>query len=143
MFVVPMPEADDADALLSGREGRLLASLARAMELSEERVYLASALPAHDVAPDWAALAEGGLGDVLRHHVALAAPQRVIVFGGSILPLFGHDPAQGAPAPSEIAIQAGALPLLATLAPGNLLRSAGQRALLWRRWLDWTDTEGE
>ena len=42
---------------------------------------VASALPRHAPHPDWAALARDGLGDVLAHHVTLAAPQRLLVLG--------------------------------------------------------------
>lgn len=143
MLLVPMPEAEDRDTLLAGAEGRLLASLVAAMGLAPDGAYLAAALPRHAALPDWNALAARSLGEVLHHHISLAAPERVIVLGRSILPLLGHDPAQGAPLPEEIAIQGSALPLLVSLAPGRLLESAGQRAALWRRWLDWTDGDGE
>ncbi len=139
LFLVPMPEAEDGDTLLSGPEGRLLGSFATAMGLDESQVYWASALPRHVAHPDWDRLGADGLGDALLHHLALAAPQRVIAFGQRILPLIGHDPAQAAPAGNEIAIQPGPVPLLATIAPQQLLGNAGQRAALWRRWLDWTD----
>lgn len=142
MVVVPMPEEADGETLLSGPEGRLVASLALAMGHAPDAIYLASALPRYMVLPDWAGLAQRGLGDVLRHHIQLAAPKRVIVLGRGILPLLGHDPAQAAPLPDKIAIQAGSLPLLVSLAPGNLLLNAGQRASLWQRWLDWTDGDG-
>lgn len=138
MFLVPMPEAGDADALLSGPEGRLLASLATAMGLAPEEAYCAAALPRHAPLPDWDRLAADGLGEVLLHHIALAAPKRLIVLGMRVLPLLGHDPAQGAPAVSEIAIQPRPVPFLATFAPERLLGNARQRAGLWQRWLDWT-----
>ena len=142
MMLVPMPEADDRESLLSGSEGRLLASLAIAMGLAPQQVYFASALPRHTLLPDWEDLAAGGLGKILRHHIALANPARVIVLGTRILPLLGHDPAQAAPAVSELAIQGREVPLLATYAPERLLGNARQRAGLWQRWLEWTDGNG-
>jgi DNA polymerase len=139
MLLVPMPEADDRETLLSGREGRLLAALVTAMGLRPEQVYLAAALPRHAALPDWERLRDDGLGEVLLHHVRLAAPQRLMVLGTRILPLLGHDPAQAAPAVSELAIQDRSVPLLASYAPERLLGNARQRAGLWSRWLDWTD----
>ena len=139
MLLVPMPEAEDRDSLLSGREGRLLASLVTAMGLSPEQVYFAAALPRHTPVPDWERLTADGLGEVLLHHVRLAAPRRLIVLGTRILPLLGHDPAQAAPAVSELAIQGRTEPMLVSYAPDRLLVHAGQRAALWQRWLDWTD----
>ena len=139
MLLVPMPEADDRDTLLSGPEGRLLASLTTAMGLAPEQVYLAAALPGHAAMPDWERLRADGMGDILLHHIELAAPKRLMVLGTRILPLLGHDPAQAAPGVSELAIQADALPVLASYAPERLLGNARQRAALWRSWLDWTD----
>jgi DNA polymerase len=141
-ILVPMPEADDGDTLLSGPQGSLLASLAQAMGMALDAVYLAAALPRHTPVPDWPALAASGLGEVLRHHLALAAPQRLLVLGRDVLPLLGHDPAQVAPAVSQIAIQDRKLPLLASYAPGRLLENARLRAGLWQRWLEWTDGDG-
>jgi len=138
MLLVPMPEAEDRDSLLSGREGRLLASLATAMGLAPEQVYLAAALPRHTPVPDWERLATDGVGEVLLHHIRLADPRRLIVLGTRILPLLGHDPAQAAPAVSELAIHESAVPMLTSYAPERLLGNARQRAGLWQRWLDWT-----
>ncbi len=139
MVLVPMPEADDRDTLLGGREGRLLASFALAMGLAPKAVYFAAALPRHTPHPDWQRLAARGLGDVLRHHVALARPERLIVFGRDVSSLLGHDPAQAAPTVSELEIQDRKLPLLVSYAPDRLLQNAGQRARLWQGWLQWTD----
>ena len=139
MLLVPMPQADDRDSLLSGPEGRLLASLVTAIGRAPEHVYLAAALPRHTPAPDWERLSAGGLGDILLHHIRLAAPKRLIVLGTRILPLLGHDPAQGAPAVSELAIHGARVPMLTSYAPERLLGHARLRAGLWRAWLDWTD----
>ena len=138
MLLVPMPEAGDADTLLSGREGKLLASLATAIGLPPEAVYIATALPRHTPLPDWEQVTADGMGEVLLHHIQLAAPKRLIVLGMRILPLLGHDPAQLAPAVSELAIQPAAVPMLATYGPDKLLANARARAALWQRWLDWT-----
>jgi hypothetical protein len=139
MLLVPMPEAEDRETLLSGPEGRLLASLATAMGLAPDAVYFAAALPRHIPLPDWERLRDEGLGEILIHHIRLAAPRRLIVLGTRILPLLGHDPAQAAPVVSELAIHGAAVPMLTSYAPERLLGNARQRAGLWRAWLDWTD----
>ena len=73
----------------------------------------------------------------------LGVRSRAIVLGRSILPLLGHNPAQAAPAVSELSIQGRPLPLLWTYAPENLLKSARERATLWQRWLEWTNGGSE
>ncbi|MEO6153627.1 MAG: hypothetical protein ABIT09_10770 [Croceibacterium sp.] len=141
MIMVPMPEAEDSNLLLSGPQGRMLANMVRARGFALDAVYVSAALPRHMALPEWSMLADEGLGDVLLHHLALAAPQRLIVLGRDILPLLGHTPAQGAPAVSELTIQSVKLRLLSSYAPGRLVDHPRLRAELWRQWLDWTGTE--
>jgi uracil-DNA glycosylase len=61
MILLPMPEADDTETLLSGRAGKLLDGLLAALGLDRSSVYLASALPCHVPMPDWTQLREQGL----------------------------------------------------------------------------------
>ncbi|MXO74173.1 hypothetical protein GRI40_02915 [Altererythrobacter aerius] len=139
MIVVPMPEDADRETLLSGPQGRLLGAFAVAAGLSADQVYYAAALPRHETLPDWAGLRAGGMGDVLGHHVALARPKRVLVLGQNILPLIGHDPAQGAQNLRTFNHEGGAVPALFEAGPERLLGNGKLRARLWRRWLEWTD----
>src|SRR5688500_4933973 len=80
MVLVATPEPEDREALLSGQQGHLLDAILNAFGTSRLEVYLASALPSHVPLADWAALATNGMADVLAHHIALAAPQRLIAF---------------------------------------------------------------
>lgn len=138
MALVPEPEAEDGETLLTGPQGKLLSAILRAMGVAEAEVYVAAALPRRLPGADWQALASQGLGEVLRHHIALAAPARVVVFGAGVLPLLGHDPTQSA-AVLPIVNQEGSeilrfdAPALATM-----LERAGAKAAFWRRWLEWT-----
>lgn len=138
-ILVPMPEAGDSDTLLSGPQGELIAAMAGALGLMPDELYLASTLRRHTAMPDWNALRSGGLGEVLLHHLALAAPQRLLVLGRDVLSLLEHDPAQSAPAISQIAIQGREVPLLASYQPARLLQRAQWRAGLWQRLLEWTE----
>lgn len=138
-ILVPMPEAEDGERLLSGREGALIAGMTAAMGLSEQHICLAACLPRHMVEPDWEELARRGLGEVVRHHLSLIGTTRLLVLGRSILPLLGHASAQRPAAIKETSIQGKALPTLIAFAPARLLSSGRQRASLWRRWLDWTE----
>ena len=141
LVLVPMPEEQDTEVLLSGPQGRLIAAMAQAMGIAADQLAIASALPRHTLLPDWAALARDGMGEVLRHHLSLAAPERVLVLGTDILPLLGHDPAQSSSAVQQLDIRGGTLPLLAGYAPAHLLEHSRMRARLWRQWLDWTENE--
>ena len=139
MVLVPEPEADDHERLLSGPQGRLLDAMLRAMGAPPERVYLASALPRHTPLPDWDRIAAEGMGAVLSHHVQLVAPRRLLVLGRNILPLFGHDAAQGSAASFLFNHEGGNVPAMAGFGLETLLARASERARFWRRWLEWTD----
>ena len=139
MVLVPMPEPGDGDRLLSGRQGEMVGRMLAAMGIEEGAAYLAAALPCHASHPDWSALGERQLGEVLRHHVALAAPQRLLVLGRKMLPLLGHDPAQDSPLAGQIALEGIDMPVLAAVGPETLLDEPRFRKALWRAWLDWTE----
>ncbi|MDY7099150.1 MAG: uracil-DNA glycosylase family protein, partial [Pseudomonadota bacterium] len=91
MVLVIDPEQGDTTHLLSGPQGQLLQKMLKAMRIDEERVYIASAMPRHTPMADTENLAAGGLDDVLRHHIALAAPKRLVAFGAGLVPLLGTD----------------------------------------------------
>lgn len=140
MVLVAMPEAGDDAALLHGRQGRLLDAILAAFGHTRDQIYLASILPRPIAAPDWAAMTANGLGDVLAHHVALAAPQRLIVFGRDVSSLLGHDPAQVAQSSLRFNHEGGSVPLAFAPALEALLERPALKRGLWARWLDWTGT---
>lgn len=143
MVIVPDPERDDADRLLSGPQGRLLDAMLGAMGIDAQEVYLASVLPRHMPMPDWPALAEKGFGALLLHHVKLTAPQRVIALGSNILPLLGNDPAHNPAVLREINHEGLTIPLLAGKSLSALLERPRWKAGLWQGWLDWTQHEAD
>ena len=138
MVLVPMPEEADRDRLLTGPQGQLIGNMLAAMGIAENAAYIASALPRHALHPDWQALADRQLGQIVAHHVNLAAPKRLLVLGRAMLPLFGHDPAQAGAKPRRIEVQGCGVPALASFGPEALLQTPRFRAGLWRGWLDWT-----
>ena len=138
MVLVAEPERDDRDLLLTGPQGRLLDAMLAAMGLEEQRLYRASVLPRRMPHADWPALAARGLGDLARHHIALAAPKRLIVFGSHILPLLGHDPTNNPEMLAHINHGGGTVPLLAARDLAMLLERPRWKAGVWQAWLGWT-----
>ena len=134
MLLVAQPEGEDDERLLSGPQGRLLAAILRAMGLAEEDTYCASALPRPAPLPDWTALAAQGLGDLTRHHIALAAPQRLLVFGRGLAPLLAEN---GEPAPA-LPLGGRAIPLMIAPRLDRLARMPGHRKQFWTKWLEWS-----
>lgn len=138
MVLVPDPEPGDATALLSGAQGRLLANMLGAMGLETDACYLASALPRHTPMADLAGLAAGGLDRVSAHHIALAAPQRIVVFGQALAAFL---PASGALAeePLREINQIGVSPpVMVTETLGSMLDMPRLKARFWRRWMEWS-----
>lgn len=138
MVIVPEPEREDQDRLLSGRQGRLLDSILTAMGLPPDRVYIASVLPRHTPMADWPALAARGLGQVLCRHVKLVGPQRLIAFGNNVLPLLGNDLPNSDQPSRRFNHEGLSIPLLVAMDLGVLLARPRAKARLWQQWLDWT-----
>jgi uracil-DNA glycosylase len=138
MIVVDMPEPDDDDSLLSGSQGRLLDAILRSFGTSRDEVYLASALPRAVPAVDWAAMKDRGLGQVLAHHIGLAAPERLIVLGANVLPLLGHALPQRSAVPLIFVHENRQIPMLASRGLPALLAQPRWKAALWQAWLDWS-----
>lgn len=137
MVLVGQPEPDDAEGLLTGGAGKLLAAMLRAMGIAQHESYLASALPAPMALPDWNELAARGVGDIARHHIALAAPQRVLAIGRAQLALFDIPPEK---ARDPLVVECGGKPYPLLAAPdfAQIARSAPRRERFWNRWLEWT-----
>lgn len=138
MVIVPDPERDDTDSLLSGPQGKLLTAMLSAMGVAPEQTYLASVLPRHMPMADWPALADKGFGGLLRHHVKLVSPRRLIALGSNILPLLGNDPAHNPAVLRTFNHDELSIPLLAGKSLAALLERPRWKAGLWQGWLDWT-----
>lgn len=142
MIIVQEPEDTDMQLLLSGRQGALLAGMLAAMGQASDDIYLAAALPRHTPLADWAALKQGGAGELLLHHIGLAAPSRVLLLGQQLPPLFGHNLTQGAAPADRLDVGGAMIPVLAARDLASLLNRPRWRAEFWRRWLEWTKEVG-
>lgn len=142
MILVGSPEPQDDTILLSGSAGRLLDGMLAAMGLSRDRIYLAAALPSASPAPDWNALADSGLDAVVRHHIALVRPRRLLVLGRSVASaLLGHDPAKNAQTLHPFNHEGRELPVLAGFDLETMLVRPNAKAGVWKSWLEWTGSE--
>ena len=138
MVLVIDPEERDGERLLTGPQGRLLTRMLVAMGLGEDQVYIASALPRHTPMADTHTLAAAGMDAVVLHHVALAAPKRLLAFGGNILPLIGHELPKDAPSLREINQSCASVPLLVSEGLDSLMAMPRLKARFWRRWMEWS-----
>jgi DNA polymerase len=139
MVLVPQPEAEDRDRLLSGPQGRLLASFLNAAGIPEENTYVAAALPRHTPHADWSGLTRAGLGRIALHHAGIVGPERVLLFGNDVLALIGNIPAQNPAFLLHLNHQGRSVPALAARSLEHMLNIPSARSRFWRDWLDWTD----
>ena len=135
LVLVPQPEEGDRAQLLEGPQGRLLANILAAMGLEESAVYLAAALPCHTPMADLALLAAGGMDAVTAHHIALAAPQKVLVLGTALGAMLGAGGADGL---REINHAGRKVPVMTSETLEAMLHSPALKARFWRRWMEWS-----
>lgn len=82
MVVTDLPDGDDGGAgLLCGGAGRLFDRMLAAIGQSRESIYLVPLCAARPITGQVPRDLEPRLGELLRHHVALAAPARVLLLG--------------------------------------------------------------
>lgn len=139
LLLVAQPEEGDRETLLSGPEGKLLDAILQASGIPLERAYFASVLPRHTPLPDLEAIEHSGMRDVVAHHIALAAPARVIAFGRLASALLPHGTAQGAAAKPDFNRELPRVPVLNARSLEALRRRPGARATFWRSWLEFSD----
>ncbi|MEY4720288.1 MAG: hypothetical protein RIQ46_13 [Pseudomonadota bacterium] len=135
MILVAHPERDDGERLLCGPQGKLLDAFLGAAGIAPERAYVASALPRHTPHADWAEAQARGLGLALARHIALVAPERLIVFGGNILPLLGNDLPNSADSLRRFNQGDLSVPLLAERDLAAFVERPRGKSGLWQRWL--------
>lgn len=134
MVMTDMPTAADcaAGTLISGEEGVLLDRMLAAMGRSRETIYLAAISCLRPADGRLAGEAGKQCALLARHHIGLAAPKALILFGdGAGRALLGLPVARGRGRWHEIATHAGAVPAILTFSPRFLLAHPAQKALAW------------
>lgn len=138
MVLVVDPEEADRETLLSGPQGSLLSNMLAAMGIKVEDAYIASALPRHTPMADTQTIAAGGMDAVTALHIELVRPKRVLALGAGILPLIGHDQAQGAPSLPKINHAPSGISLLVSEGLDSMMSMPRLKARFWRRWIEWS-----
>ncbi|MEO6093293.1 MAG: hypothetical protein ABIT04_00905 [Novosphingobium sp.] len=138
MVLVPDPEREDTERLLSGPQGRLLDAMLSAFGIAAGEAYVASVLPRHTPMADWDRLGALGFAALVAHHVKMVSPKRLICFGHTILPLLQNEPTNNAATATKLIHSPTNIPLLALRGLPALLARPKWKAEVWRNWLDWT-----
>lgn len=135
MIVTDLPEAGDceAGALLSGDAGRLFDRMLAAVGQSRASVYLVSLCVARPITGMFPREVEGRLAELARHHVALAAPKRVLLLGQTVSrAILGPDAASGRGRLQPVNYQGGQSEAVATYHPRFLLTKPAAKADAWK-----------
>ena len=135
MIVVDMPDREDdaAGALLSGSAGRLFDRMLAAIGRDRQSTYLTALAvkrpPAGRVTDDTAQALEA----LIRHHLALAAPKRVLALGNAASrAITGVDVADARGSLRAVNHDGGTSEVVASFHPRFLLERPAAKADAWR-----------
>lgn len=138
MVIVPQPEESDSKRLLEGPQGRLLANILAAMGLNDSAVYFASALPCHTPMADLSAIGIGGMDAVLAHHIALAAPQRVLVLGTGLSTYLIPEEDEHLREINQTVVNT---PIMVSETLEAMLHMPQLKVRFWKRWIEWSASQ--
>ena len=87
---------------------------------------------------DIQAVAAAGLDTVLEHHIALAAPKRLIAFGAGLAPLLAKNVSSADTSLRDTNQDLTRPPVLMSEGLDSLMDMPRLKARFWRRWMEWT-----
>jgi DNA polymerase len=134
MILADMPTGEDcaAGTLISGEPGRLFERMLAAIGRDRDSVYLAALSCIRSPSGQLNSESMKSCAALARHHIGLAAPRAVLLFGDSCAKaLLGLSVPQARGRWHELATHAGPVKALATIAPRQLLESPRLKALAW------------
>jgi uracil-DNA glycosylase family 4 len=134
MVMVDMPSAEDvaAGTLISGEAGALFDRMLVATGQSRERIYLASLSPIRTPTGGIDQKHAARLTEIARHHIALAKPRALLLFGDiSGKALVGSAVAGARARWHDVPTPAGAIRTLVTIRPEKLVAQPGLKKLAW------------
>jgi len=133
-IVVDMPEAEDraSGKLLSGEIGALFDRMLAAIKLDRSRVYLIPFSPVRPTTQRLAPADIGKLGPLLRHHLSLAAPRKLLLLGDAPVQALLDQPAiKARDAIHHVRIGETDVPAVATIHPRLVNMRRDYRPLVW------------
>ena len=134
MVITDMPTAEEAatGTIFSGEAGALVDRMFKAIGRDRETIYLA---PFSPIRPSVGRIDADGvrfLTDVMRHHIGLAAPKALLIFGDSCSrALLGEPMTQARGRWHDIETPQGPVRALVTIRPQELLTQPKLKAHAW------------
>ena len=134
MIMIDMPTAEDcaAGTLLSGDVGRLFDRMLAAIGRDRETIYFAALSCLRSADGRLVDAAEKQCGLLARHHIGLAAPKALLLFGdGASKSLLGLPVMRARGRWHEVETHAGPVRTIATISPRQLINHPAQKAHAW------------
>jgi uracil-DNA glycosylase family 4 len=134
VIVVDMPEADDraSGTLLSGEVGALFDRMLGAIKLSRADIYLVPFSPSRSTTGRVGDADLATLTSLLRHHLTLAAPKRLLLLGDApVQALLRMPAAKAREAVHMIEIEGRQVPTVASIHPRLVHLKRDYRPLAW------------
>ena len=130
MVVVDYP---DGSELIGDAAGRLFDRMLAAIGLTRESIYLTALSTVRPLGGRIAPEALPQLAELLRHHVALAGPKRLLLLGQApSRALTGTDAAQGSRSLRAINLKTGTVDAVTSLHPRFLIEKPAMKAEAWK-----------
>ena len=134
MIMIDMPSAEDcaAGTLLTGEVGRLFDRMLAAIGRDRGSIYFAAVSCLRSADGRLNGEPEKQCALLARHHIGLAAPRALLLFGdGASKALLGLPVTRARGRWHEVATHAGPVRALATISPRQLLAHPTQKAHAW------------
>ncbi|MFN4095411.1 MAG: uracil-DNA glycosylase family protein [Sphingomonas sp.] len=134
MIVTDLPEFDGGmPALLNGAAGKLFDRILAAIGQSRDSIYLVPLCAARPITGQVPRDLEEKLGEVLRHHVALAAPPRLLLLGqATSRAVLGTDAGKNPEGLTPFNYSGGKSDVVAIRHPRFLLNKPAAKADAWK-----------
>lgn len=133
MIVTDLPEFDGTPALLDGPVGRLFDRILAAIGQSREAIYLVPLCAARPITGQVPRDLEDKLGEILRHHIALAAPARLLLLGqATSRAVLGTDVDKNREGLTPFNYSGGTCDVVAIRHPRFLLNKPAAKADAWK-----------
>lgn len=133
MILTDMPDPDDIDAgaLFAGAAGRLLDRMLGAIGRDRASAYIAPLLPVR-IAGGMDDDQTARIADIARHHVALAAPKRLLLLGqAASRAILGMEMVAARQKLHEVNHAGGTVFAVASFHPRSLLERPAWKAMAW------------
>lgn len=135
MVLADCPESEDAagGGLLTGQAGRLLDRMLAAIGMTRADIHLASVCCKRPAAGRTPRDCEDRLAEIAQHHVALIAPQRLLVLGNAASrAIIGTDVQPGRGRCHSFNHKGGETKVVASFPPRFLIEKPAAKAEAWK-----------